>query len=71
MSLFVVAVKGKARKVVSKFNDDSLDTAIALGKSVVSHNKVKVQIMLRDGERDKPLMVKQIQKDWRGRARVI
>ena len=56
--------KGKG-SVVSKFEDDALDTAVALAEDIVSHQKVKCSVVLdKDG---KKYVLKRIYRNWRNK----
>jgi len=56
--------KGKG-SVVSKFEDDALDTAVALAEDIVSHQRARCSVILQKD--DKKYVLKRIYRNWRNK----
>jgi len=65
-----IVVNKREIKVVSRFSDESMDTAIALGEDIVAHQRVKVVIGLKSSNDEKSIILKRIRRNWLGKVTV-
>ena len=69
--LYLVTQKGKERRIMAKFEDSEVTTAVDMASDLVKKNSVSCMIYLGNSNGGKPLLLKKVGKDWRGKVKVI
>lgn len=67
--LWVVTQHGRdkgTREAVAKFEDAGMEAATAMASQIVTHNKVSALIFLKQENKQKPLILRRIWRNWRG-----
>ena len=56
---------------MAKFEDSEVTTAVDMASDLVKKNSVSCMIYLGNSNGGKPLLLKKVGKDWRGKVKVI